>query len=129
MVPQRIAQRVVAGGATECLDVIVLIKGGDALGSQLPPDPVCLLENMHALPATRSGQRRGHSARAAADHKDITRDLARLAQAADRNYCNRRIAVDGHPHHVNQSVQRILHCSPLSGPSCSATKEQSGERL
>src|SRR5215204_6497252 len=52
MVAQRIAQLVIAGGAAEILDVIVLVESGDASGGQLPADPVGFLDEMDdATPA------------------------------------------------------------------------------
>ena len=109
VVAQRIAQPVVAGGAAEGLDMLVLVERRDALCGQLPADPVRFLDEMDMPAPARGGEGRSHPAGAAADDKDVALDHACVRQVADGNHRDRRIAVDRHPHDIDQGLASAFH--------------------
>ena len=59
--------------------MLVLVERRDALGGQLPADPVRLLDEMDMPAAARGGQRSGNAAGAAADDEDIALDRTRAS--------------------------------------------------
>ena len=88
VIAQHVAQLVVAGGAAEGLDMLVLVECRDALCGQLPADPVGLLDEMD-MPAPACGGKRGsNSTRAAADNKDIATDDTRISEIANSDHRN-----------------------------------------
>jgi hypothetical protein len=113
VVPQRIAETVVARGTAEIFDMIVLVERGDSLGGQLPADPVRFLNEMDLPSPTRGSQRRRNATRAAADDQDVTGDNACLRHVADGNHRDGRIAVDRNAHDVDQGLQLVLHLVSL----------------
>ena len=105
MVAERVPQPVVAGGAAEALDVLMLVQCRDALRGQLPAHPVGLLDQADALSPPRRRQGRGHTAGAAAYDQYVAGDLRRLIEALDPDQRRGRIATHRHPHDVDQRVE------------------------
>ena len=94
--------------------MIVLVQRRHALGRQLAADPVGLLGEMDA-PAATSGRQCGRNpAGATPDDEDIAGDRVRRRQVADGHDDAGGIAVDGHPHDIDQSLAAALHVSPLA---------------
>ena len=89
-VAQGIAKRVVARGAAEGLDVLVLVERRDALRAQLAAEPVGLLDQAGAAAAPRRRQRRGDAAQAAARDQHVAFDLVRRGRVADAAARRRR---------------------------------------
>ena len=125
MIAQGVAQRVVAGSAAEVLDVLVLVKRGDALCGQLAADPIRLLQQMHPASAPGGGERCGHAACAAANDKDIALDLTGRFQSACADDGNAGITIDWHPHDVDEFIENVLHHRLFSAPSFSAARARS----
>ena len=115
MIPQSLAQAIVAGGAAELLDVLVLVERGNALRRQLSADPVRFLDEMDMTSAPGGGERGGNSAGAASDHEHVARDVTRVAKIRHAHDGDGRIAVHRHPHDVDEGVERTVHLSSRHG--------------
>ena len=115
MIPQSVAQPIVAGGAAELLDVLMLVERGNALRRQLSADPIRLLDEMHMASTPGDGERCGNSAGAASDHEHVARDVTRVAEIRHAHDGHGRIAVHRNPHDVDEGIERTVHVSTRHG--------------
>src|SRR5436190_12800642 len=90
----------------------MLVERRDALGGQLPADPVCFLDQMHMPAAACSGKGGCDPAGAAADNKDFALDYARVRQVADGHHGDRGVAVDRNPYDIDQGFASVFHGWP-----------------
>ena len=111
VIAQRITQVVVARSAPETLDVIVLVQGRNALRRELATDPVGLFDEVNAFFTARGCERRSNSSRSTAHNEHIACYVVLGMEVADRNDSDTGIAVDGHPHDIDQRVTSAFHGS------------------
>ena len=124
VVAQRLAQGVVARGAAEGLDVLVLVERGDALRGELAAEPVGFLEQADAAAAARGRQRRGDAAGAAADDQDLALDLVRRDRSGDPTTATPGSPACRHPHDVDDLVEPALVPAPVARPQPSGRADE-----
>src|SRR2546421_629447 len=68
-------QRLIRGGRAAGFNPAILVRRTDALGSELPPDPVGFLDQADARPQFGNPNRGGYAAEAPANHQNIRRNM------------------------------------------------------
>ena len=126
MIPQSVAQPIVAGGAAELLDVLMLVERGNALRRQLSADPIRLLDEVHVPAAPGGGERGGNAAGAASDNEHVARDVTRGSESGTRT-----TATDGSPFtgtRMTSTRASSARYIALNAPWCSAARARSAGR-
>ncbi len=112
---QRLAQRIVAGGAAEGLDVLVLVERGHALRRELAAEPVGLLQQVDVA-AARARRRAPRPRRRCRRRRPAPRSRSSRAGAAPSTATTATAGspASGHAHDVDDGVDAALDRRPAS---------------